>query len=162
MSEETPEFTGYSGTNDIRLGDIPLPYGIDKAKLVKDAADEIDSFIGFRYQTPINMNENGPVARPARLLLKRISSALTTGRIVIEAAASAEDNQLHAYGARLLREAHEALRSISKGDLDLDGATPMTEESERVRGPLIYNEDPRSNVEAFYDFFDSRNRRLTY
>lgn len=145
----------YSTEVDIKLGDIPLPAYIDKDRLLQDAADEIDSFIGFVYDTPVNMQDDSPVIRPARLLLKRISTALVTGRLVLEIAASGEDVALHAYGVRLLNEAHVALEQIRTGTIHLDGAEllPNEDGTDNPTGPLIANVDSDSLVEAFYDRF---------
>lgn len=145
----------YSLDTEIKLGEIPLPTYINKTLLLQDAADEIDSFIGFLYDTPVDMLETGPVARPARLLLKRISIALVTGRLVLEIAASGEDVALHAYGVRLLREAHDALEQIRTGVIRLDGAILLPNEDgvDNPTGPLIANVDSASLVETFYDRF---------
>jgi hypothetical protein len=149
----------YSSDIDFKIGDIPLPSYIDKAQLIQDAADEIDSYIGFVYKTPVNIEENGGVSRPARLLLKRISSSLATGRLILALAASGEQTQLHAYGVSLVNDALAALQAIASREILLEGAEPASSSpSETHRGPLIANVDPRSQVEAFYDNFHAGAR----
>lgn len=145
----------YSEVEDLLTGNIPLPSQYDPQKFVNDAADEIDSHIGFLYATPVNVSEGGPVVRPARLLLKRLNNFLATGRLLMAADAAGENKQLHAYALKLVEDATAALMQIADGSVVLDGALPApglgvpTETSHR--GPLIYNKDLESAVDAFYD-----------
>src|SRR5689334_8522981 len=143
----------YSSPDDLLLGKIPLPTYIDAAKVVEDAAEEIDSKLGYLYVTPFNVSENdSPLSRPARLLLKRISNNLATGRLILAISSPEENKNLHAYGWSLVREATEALRCIAEGEVVLDGAPVLpTSGGEAVTTPLINNVDAESNVEAFYD-----------
>jgi hypothetical protein len=136
--------------SDLLTGDIPLPAYIDQPKVVQDAADEIDSHIGFVYQTPVVL-ANTPKNRPATLLLKRINNHLATGRLLMEVAAAGEDDQLHAYAQRLVDEALAALNSIVTGSIVLGDAPPIDATGERQTGPLQYNKDEFSQVDAFYD-----------
>lgn len=140
-------------------GNIPVsPVIADK--YVKDAADEIDSVLGRVYKTPIDMRPTpqddppgaGTVLRPSRLLLKRISNNLASGRLMLSTSAAGEDDQLHAYALYLVTSATEALMSIARGEVELEGAEKIDSTGESgVYGPLISNVDPESNVEAFYD-----------
>lgn len=143
----------YSATTDLLTGDIPLPSYITPAKYVTDAADEIDSYIGFIYLTPINVTDvpENLVSRPARLLLKRISTHLSSGRLLMAVAAPQEENNTHAYGARLVREALTALNAIADGTISLEGAAKNITETVEVTAPLINNLDAVSAVETFYD-----------
>ena len=143
----------YSSKDEMTLGDLPWPSFVDKDAHMVAITDEIDSYIGFMYATPVNVTDTGPVARPARLLLKRISIALSTGRAILTMAAPGEGERLHAYGNRLVNEALAALRAISKGEIVLEGAEKNPDQEDNQSGPLLYNEDPRSQVETFYDFF---------
>lgn len=147
----------YSSDADLMLGEIPLPRYIDKEKVIQEATDEIDSHIGFAYKTPVDMTENGPVARPARLLLKRIAAHLSSGRIIMAIDSSGQDDELQAYGIYLIREAQKELKSIVNGGIELTGAerAPRSE-SGRVTAPLINNIDPYSQVEAFYSAIQGR------
>ncbi len=143
----------YSAVTDLMVGDIPLPSYLSPQKYVDDAADEMDSHIGFLYQTPIDITdvETNPVSRPVRLLLKRISVHLSTGRILMAIAAPTEDSTVHAYGYHMVKDALDALKSISDGAIALDGATSMSTETNATTAPLISNLDPESMVEAFYN-----------
>lgn len=142
----------YCATADLVLGDIPLPGYINTSERVNDAADEIDSRIGYIYQTPINIEQGSPVERPARLLLKRINSHLASGRILLAIAAPSEQTSLHAYGWSLVKESLDALEQIKDGDIVLEGA-PTAENAVQPAAtvPLISNLDPESSVEAFYN-----------
>ena len=144
---------GYSEVTDLLTGNVPTPAYLSPQKYVDDAADEIDSKIGFVYETPIDVTDSSsnPVTRPVRLLLKRINNFLASGRLLLAVDAGAETDRVHSYGLYLIQEAQTGLDLISSGKIQLDGAEvlPMGEVS--VTAPLLYNEDSESNVEAFYD-----------
>lgn len=140
----------YSEPEDLLTGAIPTPAYLSPAGYVNDAADEIDSKLGFIYVTPIDLDETDDATRPARLLLKRINNFLATGRLLMAVASPEEDNQVHAYASRLIAEANSALNDIAKGDIDL-GADKLPAQVEPVVTPLVVYGDAESNVEAFYD-----------
>jgi hypothetical protein len=146
----------YSAVADLLLGNVPLPTTLDPAKFVQDAADEIDSRIGFVYVTPIPVaSMSAPSERPTALLLKRISNWLASGRLILALDAGGEDYAVHAYGLKLVKDASEAidaicsLQVILEGAMRLDGTEPLTGHKAR---PLIHNLDPQSQVEAFYAY----------
>lgn len=142
----------YCEPTDLLLGDIPLPAYVSAQDAVNDAADEIDSRIGFVYETPIDMTDPGPVPRPARLLLKRINAHLATGRLILKLAASGEDDRLHAYGWQLIKDAMTSLDMIANGEIVIVGATPINADDEaRTTAIIVENLDDESQVEAFYD-----------
>ncbi len=133
------------------MGDIPIAGYVSAEKFIQDAADEIDSQIGFVYVTPVVL-EDIDKTRPARLLLKRINAHLATGRLIMALDAGGQDDRLHAYGYSLIKEATAALAGIAKGEIELPGATPLNPSSgDEVKGIIINNLDPESNVEAFYN-----------
>lgn len=144
----------YCEDTDLLVGGIPMPAYLNAEKFVDDAADEIDSYLGRLYVTPISVEANTPQVRPTRLLLKRINSHLATGRLIQAADASGQNKQLHAYATSLIAGAILALQQLVEGS-PLEGATPLpsTEDPDAnaVTGPLIRNVDAESNVEAFYD-----------
>lgn len=140
----------YSTKDDLLLGSIPLPAYIDVDKAIQDAADEIDSYIGFTYKTPINMDEASPVVRPARLLIKRISAHLSSGRIIMSLDSSGQNDELHQYGLYLVNLALEALAEIKAGRALLDGAEKVPSGEGNATVPLISNLDETSQVEDFY------------
>ncbi len=142
----------YSAVTDLLTGNIPTPQYLDPQKFVDDAADEIDSKIGFLYVTPIDVGSGTDVPRPAVLLLKRINNFLASGRLILAAAAGQEDSQLHAYGWSLIQEATAAVNQIASGDLPIDGAVKLdTGDAAAVTAIIINNLDEESHVEAFYD-----------
>jgi hypothetical protein len=142
----------YSEVGDLLNGNIPLPDYVDKQKFVQDAADEIDSKIGFIYVTPIDISDSSDVPRPARLLLKRINNFLATGRLLMAVDAGGEDDRLHAYGWSLVQEATVALSQIASGEIYLKGADPVNVGEDAIITSIIVNNlDVESNVEAFYD-----------
>jgi hypothetical protein len=140
-------------------GNIPVS-PVSAQKYVNDAADEIDSMIGKVYKTPVNMAPGpdetppgvGTMTRPSRLLLKRVSNWLASGRLMLSTAAGGEDGELHAYALYLVNSATSVLMGIARGEIELDGAEKQDPDGQQgVYGPLISNVDPESNVEAFYD-----------
>lgn len=145
----------YSEVTDLLTGNIPFSGPVDPVKFVADAADEIDSRIGHIYQTPIDISDvpENPVARPARLLLKRVSNFLASGRLIMAAAAGSQKLEVNAYAERLVTEALDALNGIASGDIPLAGAPRIEDVPGEVTttGPQIHNLDAESNVEAFYN-----------
>lgn len=141
----------YSDDADLLTGNVPLPSYLNSDKFVSDAADEIDSKIGFLYVTPVVVSEVIPEKRPTALLLKRINNHLASGRLLLAAAAAGEDRALHAYGASLVSEANAALESIACGEIKLDADKLNSRPDDLKASPLIGNKDEESNVDAFYD-----------
>jgi phage gp36-like protein len=141
----------YSSTDDLLTGQVPVPQAIDPAKYVSDATDEVDSVIGFRYLTPLDLSNTSPIARPARLLIKRIANFIATGRLLMAAAIAGEDRQLQAYAASLLEQGLYCLKEIAEGDITLPGAPTSPDSPVTQTGVLLFNEDAESNVSAFYD-----------
>lgn len=141
----------YCLVTDLLTGNIPVPANLEPQKYVDDAADEIDSKIGFVYTTPIDVTSGSEVPRPARLLLKRINVHLATGRLLLAAAAGQEESQLHAYGWSLIKEANGALDQIASGAIPITGADLLPGNEEVVTAVIVNNLDPESSVEAFYN-----------
>jgi hypothetical protein len=145
-------FTGYCSPGDLLTGSVPLPTYLDPAKFVSDAADEIDSKIGFIYVTPVDVSDGSTAVRPVRLLLKRLNVFLATGRLLMTVDAGGEDKTVHAYGLRLVTEAENSLAMIASGQLPLDGAARVDDGTgAQPLGPIIGNKDAESYVDAFYD-----------
>lgn len=149
----------YSETTDLLTGNVPTPAYLSPQKYVDDAADEIDSKIGFTYETPIDVTDSSsnPVSRPVRLLLKRINNFLASGRLLLAVDAGAETDRVHAYGLYLVKEAEESLYAICEGKVNLEGAELLPTDQARVTAPLIKNVDEESNVESFYDRISNPN-----
>jgi hypothetical protein len=143
--------SSYSTTTDLLIGDVPTASTADPAKYVQDAADEIDSRIGHIYATPVDISGTSATTRPAQLLLKRLNNWLATGRLLMSADISGEENQTHAYATRLVDDASKALDMIASGQLVLDGAVKADGFSTQSQGPTYGNVDAESAVEAFYD-----------
>lgn len=141
----------YSKTEDLLTGDLPLSGGTDAPRYVQDASDEIDSKIGYVYQTPVDISDSSEISRPARLLLKRIANFLASGRILMALHSQNQRLEVNAYAERLIKEATDALDAIVNGVIILDGALVVNPDGAPVTAPLINNLDPESNVEAFYD-----------
>jgi phage gp36-like protein len=140
----------YSEVSDLLLGEIPTPS--DAGKWVQDATDEIDSKLGFRYVTPIVVDETVAANRVTILLLKRIANWLASGRLVCAKAAASSQQEVNAYGLSLLAQATEALNQLMSGDLILPGAQFVDTGDVGQSGPVINNLDATSLVESFYGF----------
>lgn len=145
----------YSEETDLLIGDMPLPKGLRPQKYVDDGADEIDSVIGFIYVTPVNIDgDSTPVVRPVRLLLKRLNNMLASGRMIMAMTTGGQRQELHAYGASLVREAVAVLKQIADGEILLEGAERVGNDedpNDQFTGPQVFNLDGESNVESFYD-----------
>lgn len=141
----------YSVKEDLLLGDIPISPVMNPDKVVQDASDEIDSKLGHLFETPFDLSEDSDLARPARLLIKRINNFLATGRLILAIASPEENQTVHAYGWQLIQEANAAIAAIASGDITLEGVEIIEQENAQVSTPLISNLDEESSVEAFYD-----------
>ncbi len=139
----------YCKTDQLRLGNIPLPANGSAERAVNQAADEIDAALGFKYVVPIRAT--GATERPVATLISNINIYLATGRLIEELTAAREDAQIHAYALGLVNEAHMALRSILNGEIILEGVEVVTTGDPATGGPVLYNKDETSNVEDFYD-----------
>lgn len=140
----------YCEVVDLLIGDIPTGGALDPQKYVNDAADEIDSKIGFRYATPVDTDA---APRPVTLLLKRINAHLASGRLILAATITVEDKQLNAYGQSLVDGAQFAIEQIATGVSLLPDvpASPTAGDIGNRQKIVSANVDPESNVEAFYD-----------
>lgn len=143
----------YSVESELLLGNIPLPSYLSAAAYIQDADDEIDSQIGHLYDTPLDTANTSQMVRPARLLIKRLSKHLATGRIILAVASPEENKNLHAYGWSLVQSAQESLAQIASGAIPLPGAAvnDTVDTTDAAKVPVISNLDAESNVEAFYD-----------
>jgi len=146
---------GYCTENDLLTGvDVSIPDTISKAQFVRDAADEIDSMIGFLYTTPVVLSATDEAKyRPTVLLLKRVNRFLASGRLLLAAAAVGEDSQLHAYGKSLVDDAMAVLAAIVDRKIILEGVLPSAQQADtyQVSRGYIFNLDQKSGVETFYD-----------
>lgn len=152
----------YVEADTLLLGGIPVRSELDMASFVNDAADEIDSVLGYTYETPITKDEDGlPLAErsPVLLTLKRINRSLATGRYILAIAASGEDDTLNAYGKRLISEALDALKKIAEGAVYFD-ARKLPDGRASSRGPRISNAEERSNVDAFYEAYTGADNMM--
>lgn len=140
----------YSSVDNLLIGKIPLPANVDPQQYVDNATDEVDSYIGFTYVTPIDVSDTSVVDRPVRLLLKRIANMIATGRLILAMSGGAEMQKVHAYGRSLIRDASEVLTQISEGKVVLT-SVPTVAGGTETTGPQIFNLDSESNVEAFYN-----------
>lgn len=145
----------YADSVDLLTGSIPVPAYVDKAQALKDASDEVDSYLASAYVTPIVLApapaEGPDEFRQTRLILKRITAQLASGRIITAAAAGGEDTDVHAYGRMLMNDALTALRKLATGEPALPGAVPVERTEEQKNLPIVTNGDPYSLVDAFYE-----------
>lgn len=122
---------------------------LDRDKFVQDAADEIDSKLGFVYKLPL---EPLPLPTHQGLLLKGINNKLASGRLILALDIASEDRALHAYGLRLVTEAQAELMLIANGGVVLT-AVGINEDIVEVESkvPTLTNYDSESGVDAFYE-----------
>lgn len=143
----------YCEVADLLIGDTRLPASISAQAYVNAAADEIDASIGFRYETPISLDENVAVNRPVMLLLKTVNAWLATGRILLTMSRTSEDSSLDALGNYYVKGALARINQIAGGDIVLVNAVQITQGASTFKGPTIVNGDSESLVDAFYSNF---------
>lgn len=136
----------YSAESDLLTGDMMISARVSKAKFINDAADEIDAKIGWIYETPIPVAD---LPRHQALLLKQINNKLASGRLILTLDIAGEQNSLHAYGYRLVREATEELNLIANGVVDLDAPRLDVEVTANDLTPAIRNHDQESLLLGF-------------
>jgi hypothetical protein len=143
----------YCAVDDLLIGDIPTSDVLSPLKYVNDAADEIDSKIGFRYATPIPIDGSSTTPRPVVLLLKRLNSHLASGRLIMAATVLSEDTELNAYGKALVNESMQVIDALSLGKVVLAGIPLIDPALMPIVPPkvLIANHDATSAVDDFYD-----------
>lgn len=140
----------YSEEGDLLIGDLPLGSAYPPAKFIESASDEIDSYLGRMFEVPIDVTGNEVV----RLTLKRINNWLASGRLIMSVATAGQDNELHAYGWSLVKQAMDEINLIMSEDLTLPGLQIIeTASIEEGSGPMISNKDDVSRVDEFYGDF---------
>lgn len=152
----------YSEVGDLLLGDLVLNPSLDKQKWVVEAANEMDSKLGWLYDLPLrpaDLDEEEDVddttwtllPRYEVLTLKGINNKLASGRLILTLDIAGEGTNLHAYGWYLVREAQGELLLLANGEVDLTAQrtdVPASEESSS-RTPGIKNYDEESLVLGF-------------
>lgn len=133
----------YSTVDDLIVGDMMISARVDKNKFVNDAAEEIDSKLGFLYVLPL-----APLALHESTLLKQINNKLASGRLILTLDIAGEETVLHAYGLRLITEAMNDLMLLANGTINLS-STMTTTSALRDNVPGIYNHDEESAVDIF-------------
>lgn len=143
----------YCATEDMRTGDIAEPSYTSREQYIKNAAEEIDTALGHLYVTPLVIDVADKF-RPARLYVKKINWLLASGRMLTDVAAAGEMDNLHSYGKRLLDEAQVMLNQLVSGEVFLAGAELIEPDPDAAKdwtGPTVFNEDPVSMVQQFYE-----------
>jgi hypothetical protein len=143
----------YCEPADLLIGDLPLSaqYG-DGSGFISTAADEMDVVLGQLYVTPIVLADT-PANRPSQLWLKTCNKFIASGRLILDIALAAEDDNLNAYGLSLLNQGLDMLKAIQSGAASITGAIPLDPNASSYQtGPMIFNEDSRSLVSAGYEF----------
>lgn len=141
----------YSTVPDLLFGSVPTPP--EPEKWIERADEEIDSYVGRLYVTPIAFPATTE-ARPGMLLIKRVSAQLATGRAIMALDAGSQEDSLHQYAAYLIKESCKVLKSIADGDVTLDGIQ-MASPDDTTSAPQVYNVDESSAVEDFFSNFQA-------
>lgn len=134
----------YSLVSDLLLGDLAVSVSVNKQKFIDDAAEEIDSKLGFVYELPLS-----DLPSYQKKLLKLINNKLASGRLILTLAIGGEDTALHAYGLRLVTEATNELMLIANGGVELDATSTATIDTSNDMRPVIHNHDAESAVDIF-------------
>lgn len=143
----------YCEVADLLKGDLPLgpQYGTGQG-FVDTASDEMDVVLGQLYVTPIVLADT-PTNRPSQLWLKTCNKFIASGRLILDIALAAEDDNLNAYGLSMLNQGLAMLKAIQDGAASITGATPLDPTAGTyATGPVLFNEDSESLVKAGYEF----------
>lgn len=154
--------TAYCKVEDLLLGDVTIGASVNRQLYVDQAADEMDSKLGWIYVTPIDVDgaEAGPggvppavpaLPRHQALLLKTINAKIATGRLIMAVSINEEGTAVHAYALRMLKEGNDELLLIANGNLLLEASRTETPAVEASRVPGVHNLDPESLLDPFYN-----------
>lgn len=142
----------YCSEADLRTGDLRAPSYTSKEQYIKGAAKEIESALGHIYVTPFVIDPSVPENRPSILLIEKLNWLLASGRFILDVAAAGERDNLHAYGASMLKEAQDILKQLQNREPLLTGAPLIPGTGDQGgSGPRIDNEDSESLVKGFYE-----------
>lgn len=149
----------YSAVGDLLLDGVLLATGFNKQKFVDDAAEEMDSKLGWLYALPIHPEgmdpgEVGPTSwqdLPTHqvILLKQINNRLASGRLILAIATPGEQTTLHAYGYHLVQQALADLMFLANGDLDMDAEKATPSSAFESKAPAWQNPDSESLLLGF-------------
>jgi hypothetical protein len=143
----------YAPSDSALLGGIPVSSPSELDGFFEDAADEIDAAIGAIYEIPVTRSlTGGSLPGVTGLFLKRINRYLASGRFILARAAGGEDDNLHAYGLSLVREAQNAIMGIANGSTQIDAKRLVTDDRDQRKAPAIANAEAASNVDSFYGY----------
>jgi hypothetical protein len=131
----------YCTTNDLLIGQLisRTPPEVVPGDYVNRAADEMDSRLGFVYQTPLPVTGINALPSHQVKLLKSINLKLASGRIILATTIATEDVTIHQYGLRLIQEADLELAAIANGDVKL--SAPMVDSDGVVIGEIVDPDD---------------------
>ncbi len=152
----------YCVVEDLLLGDVTVGGTVNRQLYVDQAAEEMDSKLGWIYKTPIDLDgapadpPDQPEALPAlprheALLLKVINAKIATARLIMAVSINEEGNSVHAYALRLLKEGNDELLLIANGAVLLSAPRNESTPDEISRVPGIINEDIESLLDPFYN-----------
>lgn len=139
----------YCSADDVTLGSMELPRGVDVDKVIEQQAEHMDSVLGRIFQLPFTLSVTDPDQRPYALLLKKVNAYLAIGDIIIKAGGPRQDTEVLAYGMYYVKQANAILNAIENGKLEI----PFLERINGVedgQAPAIFNRDSFSRIEEFY------------
>ncbi|AKJ71701.1 hypothetical protein TIN2_11 [Tsukamurella phage TIN2] len=134
----------------VHLQNIKLPSGVTWDSLAETASNEVDSNIGVRYQTPIQVSAVDPETRAAAYWLQNVSAMVAAARFMLSVAAPGSQDSANGYGRYLLSSAQKLMNDVISGKVDLNGAIELTPLGE-VQAPTIINGDAYSQVDLYYE-----------
>lgn len=123
----------WASEEDLFVGTLNTS-GLDTAKYLLDAEEEILVYLGQIYQLPLP-------ALPADLTrtMKFIHQRMASGRLIMDIAMSTENNELNAYGLSLLKDGHDQLCRIGYA-YEIPGAVKIGARGEN-RAPSVSGVD---------------------
>lgn len=140
----------YCAVEDITLGSMEPPRGLDVQWVIEQKADDIDAVVGRVYKLPFSLSMTDPEQRPWALMFKKCNAYLTIGEIFLQAGSARQDDAILAIANQYLRQAMAFLNGIEAGRIVIPFLERLAPESSDV-APLIVNRDSFSRVEEFYN-----------
>lgn len=143
--------TTYCAPTDLLTGDMTVSNNM-LTQFTTLGTEEIDAVLSQVFVLPLAAIPPAvELSAYAKLNLKMANRAIASGRLIMDRAALAEDNALHAYGKSLYDEGMLMVMAMKGGTIDL-GAVKLAAFTSEGDGPSVTNYDATSGVDAYYEF----------
>lgn len=135
--------TRYCPEKDVRelLLDHDMPRGVDIGRFIYDSEDWLDEQLSGIYEVPMDMFTISVPDR-TKAVINRVVANYAAGSILQGAAASSENEELHAYGKKLEQRALDSISKIKEGIVILTGVSKDQTPSDESKVSKIAHDSP--------------------